>query len=188
MLKLTNIFQELLNEAVYEYGAIMLYFPVPKDFWGKIQDRISDDELASEKDENGDEKKGRQPVSDCHITLLYGVHEDVKDSEVEEILKDVAPIEVTLKKISAFENEDVDVLKFDVEGKELNQWNKKLKKLPHTNKYKEFHPHLTIAYLKKGCLDDDKQKDLSDDEALTVKANKIVYSKPSGDKKEFKLS
>jgi len=187
MLKLSDIFNSLLNEAVYDFGAIMLYFPVPKEFWDKIQSRIEDDELASEKDENGDEKKGRQDIETCHITLLYGVHEDVKDSDVEKLLTDVSKIKIKLQKVSAFENDDVDVLKFDVEGKELFDWNKKLKKLPHTNQYKDFKPHLTIAYLEKGFLDDDKLKNLSDDEALEVEADKIVYSKPDGSKKEFKL-
>jgi hypothetical protein len=48
-----------------------------------------------------------------------------------------------------FENELYDVLKFDVKReKSLFDCNKDLMKFPHTTDYPDYHPHLTISYLK----------------------------------------
>lgn len=191
-MRLSEIFgkllgENLLTEVKHSYGCVMLFFPVTTEFWDKIQSRVDDDDLSSEKDEDGVEKMGRNEVSDAHVTLLYGIHEDVPDEDVEAIIDTIKSVDVTLKKVSTFDNEKFDVLKFDVEGDKLFEYNKDFAKLPHTNTHGEYHPHLTIAYVKKGVLTDDAKSDLSDEEALTVKANKVVYSKPDGTQKEYEL-
>lgn len=190
-MKLTELYLEvtgnnLLTEAKHEYGCVMIYFPVPKEFWDKIQDRIPEDILVSEKDEDGEEKKGRSPIDEAHVTLLYGIHEDVPDEDVEAIIDTIGKVEVTLRKISTFDN-DIHVLKFDVEGDELHDYNKKFSELPHTSNFPDYHPHLTIAYIEKGKLTDDMTKDLTGDDVLVTKSNKVVYSKPDGTQKEYKL-
>ena len=191
-MRLTELFykaigENLLTEGKHEYGCVMLYFPVSDEFWSKIQSRVEDSALASELDDDGDEKKGRTTASDAHVTLLYGIHEDVSDEDIEAIVNGINSIEVTLQKISVFENDGFDVLKFDVEGDGLFEYNKKFAELPHTTKFPDYHPHLTILYAKEGVLTPEMKADLSDDEALTVTANKVVYSKPDGSKKEYKL-
>lgn len=190
-MKIFDAFRDLvdnpLTEGKRDYGCVMLYFTVPKEFWDNIQSRISDDEVSSETDEDGKELKGRAPIDEAHVTLLYGIHEDVPDEDVEEIINQIDTIEVTLKNVSSFENDGFDVLKFDVEGSDLFEYNKKLSELPHTTNFPDYHPHLTIAYLKKDVLTDEMQENLSKDEALTVEADKVVYSKPDGSSKEYKL-
>jgi 2'-5' RNA ligase len=190
-MRLTELFNEvtgnsLLVEAKHEYGCVMVYFPVPKEFWDKIQGRIPEEALASEKDEDGEEKKGRSPIDEAHVTLLYGIHEDVPDEDVEAIIDTISDVEVTLRKISTFDN-DEHVLKFDVEGEKLHTGNSKLSELPHTTNFPDYHPHLTIAYIKKGELTDDMTKDLSGEDVLVTKSDKVVYSKPDGTQKEYKL-
>jgi len=96
---------------------------------------------------------------------------------------------VTLKKISMFDNADkgFDVVKFDVEGKDLFKMNKDFAKLPHTTDYPDYHPHVTIAYVKAGT-GEKYLDDLSKEDALEISPNKIVYSKANGDKKEYKFN
>lgn len=84
-----------------------------------------------------------------HITLLYGIDNDIDNRKVAEVIQNCKFKKPFLTKLSLFENES-DVLKFDVEGSFLWDINKKLKELPFKNDFPNFVPHLTIAYLKKG--------------------------------------
>ena len=171
------------KEATYDYGCVMAYLPVPKEWWDKIQDRIEEDDVMKGEEEDKD-RYGRE--YETHITILYGIHADVPDEEVETLIDKLKAPEVTLNKIGIFENDDFDVVKFDVESKDLTAANKLFTELPHTNSYPDYHAHATICYVKKGS-GKNYISDLSDDEALTVKADKIVYSKPDGTKKEYKF-
>jgi hypothetical protein len=57
-----------------------------------------------------------------------------------------------------------------------------LVKLPHTTDYPDYHPHSTIAYLKKGK--GEKYTDKLKGAEYIVNPSKIVYSKPDGNKIE----
>jgi len=138
-------------------------------------------------DENGEEKNGRQSADEAHVTLLYGYTDTLPDKDVEEIISKFEPIEITLRKISTFDKDDCDVLKFDVEGDELFNYNKLLSELPNETDFPNYHPHLTIAFVKKGKLTPEMKKDLTGDDILVVTSNKVVYSKPDGSKKEYNL-
>jgi len=165
----------------------MLYFPVSDEFWDKIQGRVNDEDVSSDKDDDGKEKNGRQTADEAHVTLLYGYKDTVSDEDVEAIIDKFEPIDVTLRKLSTFNNEEFDVLKFDVGGDKLFEYNKLLSELPNETKFPDYHPHLTVVYLKKGTITDEMMKDLSKEETLTVRANKVVYSKPDGSKKNYNL-
>lgn len=54
--------------------------------------------------------------------------------------------------MNVFENEEYDVLYFSVEtgNNLLGKANELLRTLPHESMYKDYIPHATIAYLKKG--------------------------------------
>jgi len=190
-MKIINAFNEIvgnpLNEGKHEYGCVMLFFPVPAEFWNKVQDRVDDKDVFSEKDEDGEEKNGRQSASEAHVALLYGYTDTLPDEDVEEIINTFKPIDITLRKISTFNNDEFDVLKFDVEGDELFDYNKLLSELPNETKFPDYHPHLTICYMKKGTVTSEMTKDLSETDLLVTTASKIVYSKPDGTKKEYPL-
>lgn len=162
------------TNKTYSYGCVMLYLDPPAKMWQKIQDSVE------EKDVCTDDGLGRE--SEPHVTVLYGIHEDVPDEDVEAIIDSITAPEITLNKISTFDNENFDVLKFDVEGEGLHAMNKKFTELPHTNSYPDYHPHATIAYLKKG---EGKKYIGRLDEPYILKPNKVVYSKPDGTKKEY---
>lgn len=160
------------KEKKYDYGCSMLYFDFPhmSILHGKIDkdDIFTDDGLGLE--------------TEPHVTLLYGLHSDeIKDQDVLDISsKGIESI--GLHNPSVFENEKFDVLKLDVEGKFLHRINKELSKLPNTNKFPDYHPHCTIAYLKPGK--GKKYAEQFENRVHEVFPTKVVYSKPDGTKLE----
>lgn len=171
------------KRAAYNYGCVMIYLKVDSKDWDEIQDLIDDEDLyVGTGEEEG--KFGRE--TEPHVTILYGIHDDVPDADVEAIINDIKKPELDLQKVSTFDNEEFDVLKFDVDSPYLHELNKKFKKLPYTTKHEDYHPHSTIAYLKHNTKDK-YLKLLNDRKAIKVEPEKIVYSKPNGTKKHFKL-
>ena len=177
-------FSEFLNEKkeqTYDYGCSMVYFDFP--VMNQVQSLIEKDDLYSE------EEGSHGLESEPHTTLLYGIHSDeVDDDEIMEasVLEPIRSIK--LQDPSLFENEKYDVLKFDAHGDGLHAANAKLRKFPHTNEFKDYHPHATIAYLKSGkgakYVKLIKEHGLDSHE---VKPSKIVYSKPDGSKVEKEI-
>jgi hypothetical protein len=176
--------KRLLNEGSggHDYGCVMLFLPIDKKWWDKLTGDIDDKDIYNPE---GERDYGIQPHDEAHVTILYGIHGDVPDKDVEELIEKMSAPEVTLKDISIFDNADkgFDVLKFDVKGKQLHDMNDMFKELPYTNDYPDYHPHVTIAYLEAGT--GQKYADELGVDALELKPNKIVYSKPDGTKKEY---
>ena len=170
----------------HEYGCVMLYLDIDKDWWKGILNKIEEEDVYNPK---GERKYGKQPYDEVHVTILYGLHANVPDKDVEELIEKITGPEIILSEISTFNNDDkgFDVVKFDVESKELNNMNKMFRELPYTNDYPEYHPHITISYVKLGTGKKYARK-LSDNESLTLKPNKVVYSKANGEKKEYDIS
>lgn len=185
-MKLNDIFSELLTEGKenHKYGCVMLYLDLDKDKENEIQDLVQEDDLyLGTKDDPG---YGRE--TEPHVTVLYGIHSDVPDEDVEELIDKLVQPELILNNISIFDNahKGYDVVKFDVENNDLNKMNKSFSKLPHTNDYPDYHAHVTIAYVKAG-EGSKYTKKLSKEEEIVIKPNKIVYSKADGSKKNYKF-
>ncbi len=89
-------------------------------------------------------------------------------------------LNITIKGIDIFQNEEFDVVKFNVVlNDELKNINEALKELPYTSDYDEYLPHVTIAYVKKGT----GKKYVKKDYTYTVKnVDKMIYSTASGEK------
>lgn len=169
------------GEDKFDYGCIMIELNVDPEWWKEIQDDISEDDL---KEPTEDRTYGK--VDDPHVTVLFGLHDDVDDSEIESRIKNMSLPNVTLKEINFFDNSDeFDVVKFDVESEDLHKMNEMFSELPHTNEY-PYKPHATIAYVKKGTGEKYKRT-LSDEEAKVIKPSKVIYSKPDGSKKEYNI-
>jgi 2'-5' RNA ligase len=111
-----------LAEAVYEFGM-----------------SIPDDELAED---------GREETA--HITVKYGLHtNDVKD--VTAVLDFSATVSIILGKTAIFVTPDYDVLIIEVDSPDLYALNELISdRLEVTDTHPEYHPHVTIAYLKSG--------------------------------------
>lgn len=170
------------QKRVYEYGCVMVGLNTDTNKWNEIQNMIDEDDIYFGNGEDG----GYGRELDPHVTILFGIHADVKDDKVEGLIDEITTPNLILKKISSFENELFDVLKFDVESEDLHQLNEKLKTLPHTTSYPNYHPHATICYLKKGKAKK-YVKELSDVKPIEVAPSEILYSKPDGTKKKYKI-
>jgi 2'-5' RNA ligase len=123
-----------------------------------------------------------------HTTLLYGLHEEVTLKQVENILDGYTYYTCKVSNPSLFKNEEFDVLKFDVTGDNLHETNKSLKELPHTSTYPNYHPHLTIGYIKpgKGQRYVDIINDLDETE-YWLAPKYAVYSQPNGKKTKINI-
>jgi 2'-5' RNA ligase len=107
---------------------------------------IPDEDLYTEEEGFGREEEP-------HVTALYGLTGEDKQTaeQVRKALAGEGPIKLRLGKLSLFENEKYDVLKVDIESDDLQRINGKLSELPNENDFPDYHPHATIAYLRKGA-------------------------------------
>ncbi len=165
------------SNSVYEYGCAMVYYNMPQ--MAEIHSKINEEDIYTE---DGDNTYGLE--DEPHTTLLYGFHSDVDGNNVLDTCQSHKYEDLVLHNPSCFNNEKYDVLKFDVSQKEpvLNNCNSDLAKFPHTTNFPDYHPHCTIAYIKKGK--GQHYADLFKDMKYSVTPNKLVYSMPSGDKLE----
>lgn len=85
-----------------------------------------------------------------HITVQYGLDGDAE--QMRKVVAGFGPVRVQLApSASIFDNPDYDVLKVDITSPDLLRLNKLVcAKVPHADLHPEYHPHLTLAYLKKG--------------------------------------
>ena len=164
----------------FEYGCAMVYFDFPD--MHQIHEMIVPEDVYLEE---GDRSFGLE--DEPHTTLLFGLHSnDLADEEVLSKCKSKPVGQIKLHNASLFENEKYDVLKFDAHNPVLHEINAELVKLPHTTSFPDYHPHSTIAYIKKG--QGRKYADLLEGKEFTVHPNKIVYSKPDGSRIEENLA
>jgi hypothetical protein len=168
------------KDQTYNYGCSMVYFDFPK--MNEIHSMIEDEDIYTE------DGNSHGLETEPHATLLYGLHSDeIEDNDVLHASTKLGiPSELKLHNASCFNNDKYDVLKFDVDDDHLHRINGELTKLPHTTDYPDYHPHSTIAYLKKGS--GEKYTNKLKDAWYTVNPSKIVYSKPDGSKIEKSIS
>jgi 2'-5' RNA ligase len=169
---------KLLLEGRYDYGCVMAI--VDEEFARKIldfnYDLIDEDSLYKKGKDFGREQH-------CHVTVKYGLTKSYSETQIKRMLKDVSPFKLKITGLSLFENEDFDVVKFDVKCKELEKLNEKLSKLPNEDSYPDYHPHLTLAYVKKGLGKKFVKKNKT---FSNVPINYIQYS-DAGDKSYYNL-
>lgn len=162
-----KMIKEETSERI-EYGSLMLFFNIPR--WNKITSVILPDDLYEKDGEYGIEKEP-------HLTILYGFHDEVNAEDVFKLVKEnisMKPIEVHLSGISVFKNPDFDVVKFDAESPELTKLNGIVKQLPNTSNFPDYHPHITIGYVKKG----EGEKYIKPFEKIRViKGSELIFTK-----------
>ena len=141
--------KEVKQNTDKKYAFLMVNYKTP-DFIKELHKNIKNDELYF--DETEPNSFGLE--KETHITLVPCLDNKIKYDELRPYLSDLSTYEVLLTNISKFENEKFDVLKCDVFSKVLNITNEKIiKDYKSHSEYKEYHPHVTIAYMKKGMAD-----------------------------------
>ena len=91
-----------------------------------------------------------------HITCQYGFHSDVTVDDITEFVNlHGKKIRASLGDITTFNNDDYDVVKVDVDSPDLQELSEKIRehfkgKIEIT--FPEYHPHVTLAYVKKDSM------------------------------------
>lgn len=176
MIKLLDLLKE--EKQTYDYGCAMLYFSFPE--MNKIHDAINPDDVYTQE---GDRSFGYE--NEPHCTLLYGLHGDVTTENVEKVLGKYTYYTCKAHNASLFENPDYDVLKFDIKGDNLHETNKDLQQYPFTSNFPDYHPHMTIAYLKPGT--GKRYAKMLNEFEYDLVPQYAVYSKPNGDKDKISI-
>lgn len=159
------------------YGCLILKLNIT--WWHDLLSHIIDDDVYDMPDFG----KEFEP----HVTILYGftLPIDKELNIIKRLLNKVkVPIEIKINSISSFNTKEYDVLKFDVISPQLNHLNSIFKQLPHVSTYQQYHPHLTISYLKIGKSIKYNKKLTSE---LSFSSNIFLYSNKFKNKTIFKL-
>lgn len=131
-----------------EWAFLMVRYQMPA-LIKSLQEKIPEGDLYVDP---LDKINGYGFETNCHVTLFPCLDNDTRLTEIIPHLKDVSELQVKLTNISLFQLKDYDVLKADVEPNSiLHSLNSELSKhfVCHSE-FKDYHPHMTIAYLKKG--------------------------------------
>lgn len=181
---------ELSYEYLYEAknftgGAIMIKLEMPK--WHLITDVIKEEDIY--KNMNiGTIIDGVQTIP--HVTLLYPVNKSVRFEEIKYVLDKLFAdmdlmemdkvINLSTDRIDFFALNNYDVLTIRVNDNPiLTKISEVLKsKIRNYTKLKEFHPHITIAYLKKGTADKYCQpyvNKIDRVDTITYEVNKTIF-------------
>ena len=136
------------NKPKNKFGCVMLYFEFPE--MSLLHSMIDEKDIYTEK---GDRSFGLE--DEPHTTLLYGLHDGVTVDDVKNVMDKFKFGNLIAHNPSLFQNEKYDVLKFDMkypnkEGNFLHKCNEELKMFPHTSDFPDYHPHMTVSYIKPG--------------------------------------
>ena len=199
-MKIKKYIQFLKESSDYSLGCVMIEVDVKN--WKEICSYIQPEDVYYDPQ---DPTYGIQ--ENPHVTLFYGFHKEVTTEQVSDIIDDVMyewrnqgledfdyndvsdriaiehasdkPIEIEIDGIDIFENEKFDVVKFNVVKTDiLQKLFDALSKLPNSNEYPDYKPHMTIAYVKSGT----GKKYVKPVYKHKFESNTLCYSKPNGEK------
>lgn len=158
-----------------EYAFLMVDYETPSII-KELQKKIPSRELYTEED---NEDYGLEKQS--HVTLVPCLDNDIDIDKLKSYLKPINKYDIVLTDISKFECEEFDVLKCAVKSKALKDTNKEIvDKFETHSEYKDYNPHMTIAYMKKGMADKYLKKIL--DKLILLKAKNFNFSYFDGNK------
>ncbi len=176
-MKVKKYIQFIRESTGYKLGCVMVEVPVSN--WNEITSIINKDDLYEVEGENYGISKNP------HLTLLYGIKPNITKEQIEEVLTktiDGSKIIIEIENIDTFENDNFDVVKFNIKKTEqLQRIFDALSELPNENTYPDYKPHMTIAYVKKGLGEKYKKK-----YSHKVSSNEICYSM-ANEKKYFEI-
>jgi len=144
---MVKLYDEFISEQKNEYSScLMINFNIPS--WRFNSHLIDKNDIYNTEDNSyGIENKE-------HVTVLYGINNNIDIDEIKRYLIPLDQIIIEFKNVSYFSNKDFDVLKYDVYSDELFKLNKILtENIDYKNDYPEYHPYATIAYLKPGTAE-----------------------------------
>ena len=99
--------------------------------------------------EYGNEQFGLE--KDTHATLAPCLDNGITVVELKKYLNPIGSYSACIGELSMFECPDYDVLKYDVTCQALHESNAKIGAHHTMHTEYTYHPHMTVAYMKKGC-------------------------------------
>jgi 2'-5' RNA ligase len=174
-------FLEMKNTQ-YDFSSVHIDLPSPLaeqiQDWGRA--KIPDKDIFVSQT---DPSFGRE--DEMHATVLYGIHSEGSE-EVKKIAQD-GNLNVKLGKIEVFTNPlKFDVVVISVDSPDLVKMNEKMRSdIEYTNKYSEYRPHVTVAYVKKGKGWKHRGNDKW--EGKEFSCDYIVFSSKNGSKERISL-
>ena len=166
------------KKSNYDFSCAMLYLDFPE--MSELHSQIEKEDVYVDPQ---DSTFGLE--TEPHVTLLYGLHSNVGLDKVEPIVCEPTYSTVKAHNASLFENDKYDVLKFDIKGDQLAEVNSKLKQFPFTSDFPDYHPHMTVAYLKKGM--GKKYVDQLKGKEYQIHPSHAVYSMANGEKHKMSI-
>ena len=144
--------------------------------------RIPREDLCQEEGDRGLE-------TEIHCTLKYGINSpDV--APVRTVLRGEPPIKVRLGKVSVFpatDGHEFDVVKIDVDSPDLHRLNAKIAAAcAHTDRFKTYKPHVTIAYVLPG-----RGKRYAGDTSFVGRefaVDEVMFSNQPGERTRIKMT
>jgi hypothetical protein len=113
---------------------------------------------------------------DFHCTIKYGFSPDLLKVDVARILNGLEPFNIKFTALNLFNNENYDVVKFEVEKSEmLGELRRRCDLYKNEDKYPTYNPHSTLAYVKKGSFPHIREK-LN----ITLPVTRFKYSGKTG--------
>lgn len=177
-------YDRYIMEKTRAYSSVQ--FNLPNEISEKIitwgDEHIPDDDIFLDIENH---HYGRE--DEIHVTVLFGIHTG-QPQQIENIFKQVKPFTFELGRTNVFRNSGVfDVVMINVVNSPcLHDLNSLLEsKLSFTNKFKEYHPHVTIAYVKKG--NGWKFGGKNEFEGIKIKVDQVIFSSKDGGKTKIKL-
>ncbi|MFA5395543.1 MAG: hypothetical protein WC346_05925 [Methanogenium sp.] len=126
-----------------QYGCLMLELDI--EDWDRMLAMIDTDDIYDTTDH------GLEYYP--HTTVLFGFLPEVTIEDIKAAFNKLRiSQQITLKVlgISHFNGVDCDIVKFDVQSPYLNKLHDYFKQLPNAEKFSDYHPHITLAYVKSG--------------------------------------
>lgn len=171
----------IIEKSNYQFGCVLVRYDLP-DWQNFLLDTLGilEEDIYYIPGEN-------YGLEDSpHMTLLYGLHTEVTDQEVQSCFTDTSldDFKVQIDGVQLFENTNYDVVKLTVVNTPiLQKVHEKLSKLPNSDKYPNYNPHITCAYVKKGT----GQKYIKDYKNQFEQILNIAFTKPNGPEYLIKL-
>jgi hypothetical protein len=159
-------------------GCVMMMVKVPG--WDRVCSIIDPDDIYEPDEDHGISKNP-------HVTVLYGFYSYIMPDDVLKILRLFKQPQIQFGNIGIFEdNPDFDVVMIEVISEDLTKMNAALSVLPNEDTFPTYHPHVTIAYVKKGAAR--KYLNAKVDFPTGTELKDAVYSMTTGQKISIELN
>lgn len=96
-----------------------------------------------------DPEKGSGIVTEPHISILTDIELTYPMTDLRNVIGSIPAFDINFGPISFFKNDNVDVIKIEIESDQLNEIHYYLRSvIPNGYKFDEYKPHCTLGFVK----------------------------------------